>query len=159
MSPDVAASAHFPGGHIEGWPDAFKNMMLNFYRAVKDGKMPARDEARFASFYDGANVMFIIDAILQSHAKVGDGVLILVDLAGGERSAKHRFLCGAAGMVKERGVPLYPFTCSEVTFRHEHTVNGTHPSRPTHSLPQGEGTDRAHILWGSLPLYDRAPNP
>jgi predicted dehydrogenase len=24
----------FPGGHIEGWPDAFKNMMLNFYRAV-----------------------------------------------------------------------------------------------------------------------------
>jgi len=67
MSPDVAASAHFPGGHIEGWPDAFKNMMLNFYRAVQDGKMPARDEARFASFYDGASVMFIIDAILQSH--------------------------------------------------------------------------------------------
>ena len=30
----------------------------------------------------------------------------------------------------ERGVPLYPFTCSRVTFRHEHTVNGTHlPSR------------------------------
>lgn len=67
MSPDVAASAHFPGGHIEGWPDAFKNMMLNFYRAVQDGKMPARDEARFASFYDGASVMFIIDAIVQSH--------------------------------------------------------------------------------------------
>jgi hypothetical protein len=29
--------------------------------------MPAREEARFASFYDGASVMFIIDAILQSH--------------------------------------------------------------------------------------------
>lgn len=67
MSPDVAASAHFPGGHIEGWPDAFKNMMLNFYTAVKAGKMPASEEARFASFHDGANVMFIIDAILQSH--------------------------------------------------------------------------------------------
>jgi len=69
MSPDVAASAHFPGGHIEGWPDAFKNMMLNFYSAVKVGKMPAREEANFASFHDGANVMFIIDAILQSHAQ------------------------------------------------------------------------------------------
>ncbi len=69
MSPDVAASAHFPGGHIEGWPDAFKNMMLNFYCAVKVGKMPAREEAKFASFHDGANVMFIIDAILQSHAQ------------------------------------------------------------------------------------------
>jgi hypothetical protein len=57
-------------------------MMLNFYRAVKDGKMPARDEARFASFYDGANVMFIIDAILQSHAQqVGDGGVLMVDLA------------------------------------------------------------------------------
>jgi predicted dehydrogenase len=69
MSPDVAASAHFPGGHIEGWPDAFKNMMLNFYTAVKAGKMPAPGEATFASFHDGANVMFIIDAILQSHAQ------------------------------------------------------------------------------------------
>ena len=69
MTPDVAGSAHFPGGHIEGWPDAFKNMMLNFYAAVKAGKMPAHGEANFASFHDGANVMFIIDAILQSHAQ------------------------------------------------------------------------------------------
>ena len=30
----------------------------------------------------------------------------------------------------ERGVPLYPFTCSGGPFRHEHKVNGTHlPSR------------------------------
>jgi hypothetical protein len=41
MNRDVAASAHFPGGHIEGWPDAFKNMMLNFYQAVRAGEMPA----------------------------------------------------------------------------------------------------------------------
>lgn len=27
MNRDAADSAHFPGGHIEGWPDAFKNMM------------------------------------------------------------------------------------------------------------------------------------
>lgn len=67
MQRDVAASAHFPGGHIEGWPDAFKNMMLSFYQAVRAGKMPEAEQRRFASFYEGADVMYIIDAILQSH--------------------------------------------------------------------------------------------
>ncbi|WP_434643518.1 Gfo/Idh/MocA family protein [Klebsiella sp. I138] len=67
MQRDIAASAHFPGGHIEGWPDAFKNMMLSFYQAVRAGKMPEADTRRFASFYEGADVMYIIDAILQSH--------------------------------------------------------------------------------------------
>ena len=67
MARDAAASAHFPGGHIEGWPDAFKNMMLKFYEAVRAGKMPAAGTAPFATFEDGANVMFIIDAIVKSH--------------------------------------------------------------------------------------------
>ena len=67
MARDAAASAHFPGGHIEGWPDAFKNMMLQFYDAVRAGKMPAAGTAPFATFEDGANVMFIIDAIVKSH--------------------------------------------------------------------------------------------
>lgn len=65
MNPDVADSAHFPGGHIEGWPDAFKNMMAQFYRAVLAGGMPERPA--FATFHDGANVMYIIDAIVKSH--------------------------------------------------------------------------------------------
>lgn len=67
MSADVADSAHFPGGHIEGWPDAFKNMMLRFYQAVREGRVPTREEQGFATFYDGENVMKIIDAILLSH--------------------------------------------------------------------------------------------
>src|SRR5690606_22298103 len=65
MHPEAADSAHFPGGHIEGWPDAFKNMMAQFYRAVQTGAMPA--QPLFATFHDGANVMHIIDAIVQSH--------------------------------------------------------------------------------------------
>lgn len=67
LNRDVAGQAHFPGGHNEGWPDAFKNMMGNFYRAVQSGEMPAAGERRFASFSDGANVMYIIDAIVKSH--------------------------------------------------------------------------------------------
>ena len=65
MNRDVADSAHFPGGHIEGWPDAFKNMMAQFYRAVQAGAMP--DNPQFATFHDGACVMYIIDAIMKSH--------------------------------------------------------------------------------------------
>jgi predicted dehydrogenase len=64
MNRDVADSAHFPGGHIEGWPDAFKNMMAQFYLAVQAGEMPAKPQ--FATFHDGANVMHIIDAIMKS---------------------------------------------------------------------------------------------
>ncbi len=67
LNRDIADSAHFPGGHIEGWPDAFKNMMQNFYRAVAQGEMPPARSRRFASFRDGANVMYIIDAIMKSH--------------------------------------------------------------------------------------------
>lgn len=65
MNRDVADSAHYPGGHIEGWPDAFKNMMAQFYRAVQEGKMP--EKPLFATFHDGENVMYIIDAIVKSH--------------------------------------------------------------------------------------------
>lgn len=67
MNADVAHSAHFPGGHIEGWPDAFKNMMLQFYSAIRDGRTAVEDNSPFATFRDGANVMYIIDAIVQSH--------------------------------------------------------------------------------------------
>lgn len=66
MNADIAASAHFPGGHIEGWPDAFKNMMLHFYNAVRAGRVPTPGNSPFATFYEGANVMAIIDAIVQS---------------------------------------------------------------------------------------------
>ena len=67
MLGEAAASAHFPGGHNEGWPDAFKNMMLSFYQAVRAGRMPPASSRRFASFYEGADVMYIIAAIVKSH--------------------------------------------------------------------------------------------
>lgn len=67
LNPDVADRAHFPGGHIEGWPDAFKNMMIQFYRAVAAGRMPDAGQAGFASFHDGADAMYIVDAIVESH--------------------------------------------------------------------------------------------
>ncbi len=64
----------------------------------------------------------------------------------------------------ERGVPLYPFTCSEVPFRHEHKVNGTHllscifPS-PWPSPQRGEGTVRARIFVGIPQAQGRGRKP
>lgn len=65
---DEAKSAiHHPGGHNEGWPDAMKNMMINFYSFIRDEKDPHRDETPFATFEDGHISMCITDAILRSH--------------------------------------------------------------------------------------------
>ena len=45
---------------------------------------------------------------------------------GGERSAKHRFPRGAAGIAKGVAVdPLCPFTDADVTYCAKHKVNGT----------------------------------
>lgn len=57
---------HFPGGHIEGWPDAFKNMLLSFYRFIAEGKRIGEHPAKFATFNDGAQIVHIVDAILRS---------------------------------------------------------------------------------------------
>ena len=53
----------------------------------------------------------------------------------------------------ERGVPLYPFTCPEVTFRHEHKVNGTHlPSRIFPSpQPSPRGRGRKPVVDTVMP--------
>ncbi|HTG70467.1 MAG TPA: Gfo/Idh/MocA family oxidoreductase [Candidatus Udaeobacter sp.] len=64
---EVRGCIHHPGGHNEGWPDALKNMMLNFYSFIRDGKDPNRDQALFATFEDGHRSMCIIDAIWESH--------------------------------------------------------------------------------------------
>ena len=66
LLPAAAAHVHYPGGHIEGWPDAFKNILACFYADVKAGKAPA-GEAGYATFREGAQIMLIVDAMLKSH--------------------------------------------------------------------------------------------
>lgn len=66
INSNIHAYNHFPGGHIEGWPDAFKNMMLSFYNFIADGKNVTQDTCKFATFKDGAQIVHVIDAILTS---------------------------------------------------------------------------------------------
>lgn len=67
FSAEAKSAIHHPGGHNEGWPDALKNMMHNFYTFVSEGKTLKTDAHNFATFVDGHLSMCITDAILKSH--------------------------------------------------------------------------------------------
>lgn len=69
FSNEARSAIHHPGGHNEGWPDALKNMMLNFYSFIREGKNPSKEKPDFATFEDGHVSMMITDAILESHMK------------------------------------------------------------------------------------------
>jgi predicted dehydrogenase len=59
--------AHLPGGHQEGWPDAFCNVLRDVYQAIADGARPDK-AASFPTFEDGHRSACIVEAILKSHA-------------------------------------------------------------------------------------------
>ncbi|TDL82863.1 Gfo/Idh/MocA family protein [Peribacillus frigoritolerans] len=67
FSAEAKSAIHHPGGHNEGWPDALKNMMLNFYTFIREENSLKTDKPNFATFQDGHLSMCITDAILESH--------------------------------------------------------------------------------------------
>lgn len=70
LTPGARAYAHLPGGHQEGWADAFCNVMRDIYGFIAAGKRPgdARPPA-FATFEDGYHAACVVDAILDSHRR------------------------------------------------------------------------------------------
>ena len=68
---EVRGYAHMPGGHQEGWPDAFFNLMRDIYGFIASGKKPTdAHPSAMATFEDGYRSNVVIDAILES-AKAG----------------------------------------------------------------------------------------
>jgi predicted dehydrogenase len=64
--------AHLPGGHQEGWPDAFCNVMRDVYGFIAEGKRPDDPHPpAFATFEDGYRANCIVEAILASSARGG----------------------------------------------------------------------------------------
>ena len=66
---DVAVRhyARLPGGHQEGWSDAFANVIRDIYEFIASGKSPTdRRPPTFATFDDGYRAVRIVDAILES---------------------------------------------------------------------------------------------
>ena len=57
------AVAGYPGGHAEGFPDAFKQLDLAFYSFIASG---CQGKANFPTFADGDREVRICEAIAQS---------------------------------------------------------------------------------------------
>jgi predicted dehydrogenase len=71
LVPEAAALAHFPAGHQEGWPDALKNLFMDFYSAVDAHDSGAENEHSFATFGDAHRIIEAVEAILRSHRSGG----------------------------------------------------------------------------------------
>jgi predicted dehydrogenase len=68
LGPVAARYAHLPGGHQEGWADAFCNVLRDIYETI--GAAPTANHSRppaFATFEDGYRSACVVDAILKSH--------------------------------------------------------------------------------------------
>jgi predicted dehydrogenase len=70
LARDAVRYAHLPGGHQEGWPDAFFNLLRDVYDVIAGGGSSAAPAA-YATFEDGYRVACLIDAVLESHRRGG----------------------------------------------------------------------------------------
>ena len=75
VSPRAAGATSYPGGHNEGFGDTFKQLFIDFYRAVETNQLGAA--ASFPTFADGHHEILVCEAILNSHthgrwAQVGE---------------------------------------------------------------------------------------
>ena len=76
LSPEGAAAAAFPGGHVEGYPDTFRALLTAVYADVAAGGPST--EPSYATFADGHDIVAVCDAIAasahsQTWAKVDRG--------------------------------------------------------------------------------------
>lgn len=62
---DVKPLVVYPGGHVEGFPDAFRQNFTAIYTAIR-GEQPAEP---FATFEDGLHAMKVLDAAYESAQK------------------------------------------------------------------------------------------
>jgi len=70
LAPAARAYAHLPGGHQEGWADAFCNVIRDVYSFIAAGRqMSDHRPPAFATFEDGYHAACIVDAILESHRR------------------------------------------------------------------------------------------
>ena len=72
LKPVASGYTHLPGGHQEGWSDAFFNVIRDVYGVIAGDRRPA--DARppaFATFEDGYHSACVVDAILESHRQGG----------------------------------------------------------------------------------------
>jgi predicted dehydrogenase len=67
LAPDAARLARFPGGHPEGYPDAFRQCIASIYAAI-DGSGEA-SAAPYPTLADGLRGVVMVESVLQSAAE------------------------------------------------------------------------------------------
>ena len=71
VSGEAQRYVHLPGGHQEGWPDAFFNLIREAYGWIREGAAPEAKPAMLPTFEDGYRSNCLVDAMLKSHASGG----------------------------------------------------------------------------------------
>jgi predicted dehydrogenase len=72
LAPEVRQYTSLPGGHSEGWPDAFKNTLRNVFQFIAEDRDPGTaDGILFPTFSDGCRAAAISDALVRSNAEGG----------------------------------------------------------------------------------------
>ena len=72
LKPAVGSVTSYPGGHVEGFPDSFKQNFTKIYHAIAAGKQA---EGEYATFEDGLKEMVFCEKVIES-AKEGRWVKI-----------------------------------------------------------------------------------
>jgi predicted dehydrogenase len=76
--PEAQRYIRLPGGHQEGWADAFFHVMRDIYAAIADpATLPRERPPALATFEDGYASALIVDAVIRSHR--AGGVWTVVD--------------------------------------------------------------------------------
>jgi len=65
LSAGAAGFVNYPGGHVEGFPDTFKQCFRAFYEYIAAGDWSA--PASYPTFVDGHREILLCEAILRSH--------------------------------------------------------------------------------------------
>ena len=63
LSPSAEAISHYPGGHVEGFPDTFKQLFLDVYQWIGSER---KTTPTFPSFADGHREVLLCEAIARS---------------------------------------------------------------------------------------------
>ena len=64
----AAEMAHYPGGHVEGFPDTFKQLYIDVYRWITEGRAAGRTPD-FPTFADGDREVRLCEAIARSASR------------------------------------------------------------------------------------------
>jgi len=71
VSPEVLPYVSLPGGHQQGWSDAFFNLIQDAYAWIREGGAPEAKPSMLPTFEDGYRSTCLVAAMLASHAKGG----------------------------------------------------------------------------------------